>query len=339
MFFRFREPLLQIQGRPSQDSGHAISVSRTSDGAARYSGPPVITLLHVSDLHFGPPFVPSVGEAALRLAERVTPDTVVVSGDLTQRAKPEQFADASKFIERLPDVPRLVVPGNHDVPLYRVWERLTDPHGAYRQEMGDSLEGVLRLPGALLVGLDSTSPRRTITRGRITRKQVDWAVAMLSQAPPGAARIVVAHHHFADAPDTLRDRSMIGGAMAMESFVEAGVDLVLGGHLHRAFIGDSLDFFFQGPRDRGVIIVQSGTTTSRRGRGRERERNTLNVIRVHETWVEITHHLYYQDDDEFSPLSHHVFPRNGHRLGTRAGETFTAPADTAIVRTRPVSSE
>lgn len=297
----------------------------------------MLTLLHISDVHFGPAYVPRVGEALLRQAEHVGPDAVVVSGDLTQRAKPEQFAEAHRFLQRLPEVPRLVVPGNHDVPLYRIWERLTDPHGAYRREMGDPIECVVRLPGALLIGLDSTSPRRTVVRGRITRKQVEWAIARLADAAPGDARIVVAHHHFVDAPDSLRDRTMLGGAWAMERFVEAEVDLAIGGHLHRAFIGDSLDFFFKGPRDRGVIIVQAGTATSRRGRGRERERNSLNVVRIHDDWVEITHHLYYEDDDEFSPLSHHVFPRQGHRLGAHAGSTVSAAGESAsaVIRTRP----
>ncbi len=296
-----------------------------------------LVLLHVSDLHFGPPYVEKVGEAVLRLASRVGPDAVVVSGDLTQRAKPAQFAQAREFMKRLPDVPRLVIPGNHDVPLYRVWERLTAPYSAYRGEIDEQLEGVLRLPGAVLVGLNSTSPRRTITRGFLTREQVDWAVAMLAQAPVGDARIVVAHHHLVEAPDALRDRTMLGGRRAIERFVEAGVDIAMGGHLHRAFIGDSLDFFFDGPRDRGVIVVQAGTATSRRGRGRERERNSLNVVRIHSTWIEITHHLYYEDDGEFSPLSHHVFPRQGYRLGRRAGETLSASADHVLaVETRVV---
>ena len=72
-------------------------------------------ILHVSDLHFGPPYLPRVGEALIDIAASIAPDVVVVSGDLTQRAKPEQFEEAARFIGRLPDVPRIVVPGNHDV--------------------------------------------------------------------------------------------------------------------------------------------------------------------------------------------------------------------------------
>lgn len=278
------------------------------------------TLLHASDIHCGPPFLEHVAEALVRLADKLEPQGMVLSGDFTQRAKPHQFQRAKKLIEALPSVPRVVVPGNHDVPLYRIWERLTDPHGAYLEHLGEQREGVLRLPGVFVVALDSTSPRRTITRGRITRKQVDWALEQFGRAEPEEARVVVAHHHFVEAPDALSDRSMIGGEFAMNAFVQAHVDLVLGGHLHRAFIGNSLDFFFDGPRDRGAIIVQAGTATSRRGRGRERERNSVNLIRIRPTWIGITHYLYFEDENDFSPISHHLFPRSGHRLGNTSGD-------------------
>ena len=302
--------------------------------------PSMLTLLHISDLHFGPPFLEEAAEAVARFAPEVDPDAIIVSGDLTQRAKPDQFRDARRFIQRLPDVPSLVVPGNHDVPLYRVWERLTRPHEAYLENSGATREAVLRLPGAIIVGLDSTSPRRTLTRGRITKGQVAWAMEQFESADPDDVRIVVAHHHLVHAPDALSDRSMMGGKHAARRFIEGGVDLALGGHLHRAFIGNTLDFFFDSPRDRGMIIVQAGTTTSRRGRGRERERNSLNVVRVYDSWLEITHHLYFEDEDAFSPLSHHVFTRTGHRFGrsTEATLSVRQEDDGSSIRTRSVAA-
>lgn len=303
----------------------------------RFDSDRMLTLLHISDLHLGAPFEPKAAEAVLRLASKLGPDAVIVSGDLTQRAKPDQFRQARRFIALLPDVPTLVVPGNHDVPLYRVWERLTRPHDAYLENSGASREGVLRLPGAVVVGLDSTSPRVTITRGRITRRQVDWAMKQFAAAEPDDAKIVVAHHHFVEAPDALSDRSMIGGGRAMRRFIRGGIDLAMGGHLHRAFIGNSLDFFFEGPRDRGMIIVQAGTATSRRGRGRERERNSLNVLRIHDSWLEVTHHLYFDDEDAFAPLSHHVFARAGHRFGANPEALLSSHEEvTGPLRTRRI---
>ena len=274
----------------------------------------MLTLLHISDLHFGPPYLSHVGEALQRIAPALHADAIVVSGDLTQRAKPQQFREAQTFLEGLPPLPRLAVPGNHDVPLYRVWERVSDPMREYRRHVSPELDQVMTIDGAVIVALDTTAPRRTLVRGRIDRAQVEFTRRAFADAPPDAVRIVVAHHHFVGAPDTLRDRSMLGGHRAMKAYVDMGVDVILGGHLHRAFIGNSLDFFFEGPRDRGVILVQSGTSTSHHGRGRERERNSFNLVEIHETWLQITHYLYYEETDAFGPMSRHTFPRTSHRL-------------------------
>ncbi|RMF41247.1 MAG: 3',5'-cyclic-nucleotide phosphodiesterase [Planctomycetota bacterium] len=273
-----------------------------------------MNILHISDLHFGPPFVPRVGQALLDIAPSLQPDAIVVSGDLTQRAKESQFKDAAAFLQQLPDVPRVVIPGNHDVPLYRVSERIRDPHGLYRKYISPELNQVLRIDGAVIVGLDSTSPRRSITNGRLTKKQLDFCSAAFADAPPDAIRIVVAHHHFAPAPDYLHDQTMPKARRAIERFVDLGVDMILGGHLHRAYIGNSLDFYPGNHRDKGIIIVQSGTTTSRRGRGREREKNSFNLVQIDGPLIRITHFMFFDQFHRFAPLSQHLFARAGGEL-------------------------
>ena len=87
------------------------------------------------------------------------------------------------------------------------------------------------------------------------------------------------------------------------------VDLILGGHLHRAYIGNTLDFYPGDHRERGIIIAQSGTTTSRRGRGREQEKNTFNFIEVYPSTIDISHYLYFDDQHGFIPTSRHSFRR------------------------------
>jgi 3',5'-cyclic AMP phosphodiesterase CpdA len=271
----------------------------------------VLTLLHISDLHFGPPYLPAVGESVLRIAPRLNPDVVVVSGDLTQRARPEQFAAAREFIGRLPDVPRLVIPGNHDVPLYRVLERLTDPLRQYHRFIAEEVDRVWRFDGAVVVALDSTSPRRAISNGRIHKDQLAFCERAFADAPAGAARIVVAHHHFVPAPDYELDRAMPKAKRALTLFLDLGVDLILGGHLHRAYIGNTLDVYAGRHRERGIVVVQCGTTTSRRGRGREREKNSLNVIKIGAAMFRVTHYVYFDPPGEFLPLSRHLFARHG----------------------------
>jgi 3',5'-cyclic AMP phosphodiesterase CpdA len=271
----------------------------------------MLTILHISDLHFGPPYLPAVGEAVLRIAPRLKPDVVVASGDFTQRAKPEQFAAAREFLGRLPDVPRVVVPGNHDVPLYRVVERLTNPLGLYRRYIAEETDRVWRVGGAVIVALDSTAPWRAITNGRIRKEQLDFCERAFADAPGGAARIVVAHHHFAPAPDYERDQTMPKARRALNRFLDLGVDLILGGHLHRAYIGNTLDVYAGRRRERGIIVVQCGTTTSRRGRGREREKNSFNLIKVGPEMLRVTHYMYFSEVGEFAPLSRHIFTRHG----------------------------
>ena len=272
------------------------------------------SILHISDLHFGPPYVSRVGEALLRIAPTIAPDVIVASGDFTQRAKREQFINAQAFLQDLPDVPKIVVPGNHDVPLYRIKERLTAPLGLYKEYISAELNHVVQFEDLIFVALDSTSPKRTISNGRIHREQLDYCSNVLSSAPANAAKIVVAHHHFAPAPDYARDKIMPKAQRAINRFVELGVDMILGGHLHRAYIGNTLDFYPGSHRERGIIIVQCGTTTSRRGRGKEKEKNTFNVIRINDQQIHITHYMFFDDAHGFAPISQHVFPRPGQRL-------------------------
>jgi len=287
----------------------------------------MFTILHISDLHFGPPYVPRVGEALLHIAPELKPDLIVVSGDLTQRARPEQFAAAREFLDSLLDAPRVVVPGNHDVPLYRVKERLFSPHALYRQYICDELDQVVQTEEAVIVALDSTSPRQTISNGRLHRNQLDFCTDVFAQAPPEKVRIVVAHHHFAPAPDYLHDQTMPKAKRAIQRFVELKVELILGGHLHRAYIGNSLDFYPGNHRDRGIVIVQCGTTTSRRGRGREREKNSFNLIHVDGQSIGITHYMYFDEEHRFAPLSRHHFPRpHRHLVVGQQADDATSPA-------------
>jgi 3',5'-cyclic AMP phosphodiesterase CpdA len=271
----------------------------------------MLTILHISDVHFGPFYVPRVGEALIRAAEALAADVIVASGDFTQRAKPDEFAQARALLDALPDVPKIVIPGNHDVPLYRVAERVFRPYMNYQQFISKELETVYRRDDAVIVALNTTAPLRAIVNGRIEPHDIEFCRESFRDVPTGVAKIVVAHHHFAPAPDYEGGDVMPNAKEAMEAFAEMGVDMVLGGHLHRAYIGNSLDVYPGSDRDQGVIIVQSGTTTSRRGRAREREKNSFNLIRITNDRVRVTHYMYFSDMGGFAPISRHMFPRPG----------------------------
>lgn len=270
---------------------------------------PLLRILHLSDLHCGAPYVTKVADAFQRLVPQLQADAIVVSGDFTHRAETAEFEAAVSFLEQLPDVPRLYVPGNHDVPLYRLKDRLFCPHSLYQKHVCSELNPVLALKHATIVGIDSTAPRTAISNGRVNQWQLDAAERAFEDGAVGAARIIVAHHHFAPAPDYLRDRTMPKAKRAITRFIENGVDIILGGHLHRAYIGNTLDVFPGVHRERGIVVVQSGTTTSRRGRAREREKNSFNTIDIAIDSMTVTHYLYFDADTGFIPSSRHQFPR------------------------------
>ena len=269
----------------------------------------MITILHASDIHFGEPHLPEVARAFLAFAHDLEPDVVVISGDLTQRARVGEFQDAAAFLEELPDVPVVVTPGNHDIPVYRVWERLVAPFANYRAHISEALDTVTRIPGMTLVALNSASPYTAIVNGRITREQLDFARAAFSASDPSDTRVLVAHHHLAPAPDYEGDNPLPRAREILDELTAMGVELVLGGHLHRAYIVNSLDVHPGRDPARGVVLVHSGTTTSARGRARERLKNSLNVIRVSERFLDINHHLHHPEGGGFLPLSRHLFPR------------------------------
>lgn len=270
-----------------------------------------MNILQISDLHFGPFYQSEVGEAMMRAAEELESDIIIASGDYTQRAKEQEFKDAREFMASLPTRPIIVTPGNHDVPLYRVFERIFSPYKLYKEYISEELDTVHRYEHAVVVALNSTAPLRAIVNGRIRQWQLDFAKKAFENTPAGVARIIVAHHHFAPAPDYEGGQVMPKAKRAVDCFTELKVDMIIGGHLHRAYIGNSLDIYPSKDRDHGIIIVQSGTTTSRRGRARETEKNSFNHIRIAEGVIRVTHYMYFSDVEGFAPVSRHLFPRAG----------------------------
>lgn len=266
-------------------------------------------ILHISDIHFGPHYLPEVGQGVLDLIERRMPHLVVVSGDITQRAKPRQFQEARTFIDSI-RVPTLVVPGNHDVPMYRVWERVLVPYRAYQKYFADDMEPVFEDDELVAIGVN-TAFNWTIKDGRITAAARRRLSDLLARFPAGKAKIVVAHHQLVPPPRFDSQKVLAGAYKAAGVLSRSQVDLVLSGHLHQTWIGDTEAYY---PSRRWpVLLLHSGTTTSGRGRGKEKRRNTCNWVRIHDHEIEITHLLWDQGSGAFSPQSRHMFPRRSHQ--------------------------
>jgi 3',5'-cyclic AMP phosphodiesterase CpdA len=262
-------------------------------------------ILHISDVHFGPPHLPRISQGVLEFVDRHRPDLVVLSGDLTQRAKPEQFRQARAFVDAIP-VPSIVVPGNHDVPLYRVGERIFNPFGCYRRYFSTELEPVYRDDEMLVVGIN-TAFGWTIKDGRIRLRRLLEVAEVFEKAPDTLFKVVVAHHHLIPPPNFGSQRVLGNAYEAIDLFSRVGVDLILSGHLHQAYIGNSEEFYPKGRPP--VVILHSGTTTSNRGRGGEREKNTCNWIRVDDRSMIVSHYRWHPELERFAEHSRHWYPR------------------------------
>lgn len=268
----------------------------------------MLTILHGSDLQYGKPYRPDTAAAFQAAARALKPDLVVIAGDLTQRAKRSQYQAVRAWIEDFGGIPVVVTPGNHDVPLYRFWERLAAPYGNWRRYMAPSLDSVTRVSGAVVVALNSSAPRRAIVGGRIDAHQVAFAERALAEADAGDVKVVVTHHHFVPTPDRQGGRPLPNARALLERFEELDVDLILGGHVHQTHLTSSRALVPSGDGP-GIPLVRCGTTTSGRGRGPEEGRNSFNLVRVTDHEIMVVPHLSVPGRERFEVQEARTFPR------------------------------
>jgi 3',5'-cyclic AMP phosphodiesterase CpdA len=262
------------------------------------------TLVHLSDLHFGR-VDPVLLEPLRELAGRIAPDLVVVSGDLTQRARSEEFKAARAWLDSLPG-PRIIVPGNHDISLYNVFRRFAQPLDRYKQYITDDLDPMYVDDEIAVLGVN-TARSLTFKDGRVNQEQVARIRERLAPLDPSITRIVVTHHPF-DLPQTYDERDLVNRApMAMAVFAEAGVDLLLAGHLHASHAGSTAERYQTS--EYAALVVQAGTATSTRGRG---EVNSFNVIRVEHGRIEVDRYGWDLVGQAFSLMTTESFIRSGN---------------------------
>ncbi len=225
-------------------------------------------LLQISDTHFGTE-QPLVVEALVALAAQLRPDVVVLSGDITQRARPAQFRAAKTFVDRL-GAPVLAIPGNHDIPLFDLWARLTRPYARYATAFGAELEPVHATQDLLVIGVNTTRAWRH-KNGEVSTAQIDRVAKQLAAATPGQLRVVVVHQPVA--VPTVQDQTNVlrGHSAATQVWSAAGADLVMGGHIHLPYT-----LALQG-LERPLWAVQAGTAVS--SRTRPGGPNSVNVLR------------------------------------------------------------
>ena len=270
------------------------------------------TLVHLSDIHFGRVNA-AIIKPLIKLVADIKPDVVAISGDLTQRARSEQFKEARAFLDQLPK-PQIVVPGNHDVPFYDVFTRFAAPLHRYQKYIAKDLFPWFENDEVAVLGIN-TARSLTIKDGRINHDQIAILQDRFSAVAPSKKRILVTHHPLYAMP--IAEGGKLSEAVgrhrdAIKAVCRAGVHLALAGHFHRTYAESARKMVEKAGT---VLVMQAGTATSTRLRNSELQ--SFN-------WI----HAYRNDEVELQVVvwNGSGFRRGNHVRFTHDGNGWAAQA-------------
>ncbi len=261
-------------------------------------------LAHISDVHFGRIADPQIVDALIEQVNASEVDAVVVSGDLSQRARPREFAAARDFIQAF-ESPVLVVPGNHDVyPWWHPIKRWWKPLQRYRDMIQRDLSPSIEQPGLRILGINSAHGR-TIKGGRIGEEERQRITDYFSAQPDDVFRVLVLHHHLIKLKME-RSHDIARHARAtLQTALRQKVDLILCGHLHISHV-EPIEL---SGGDHQIVIASAGTATSDRGRGSNQSTNYYNLVAVDEAGFVITEYRFAERSSRFEEERKHRFKR------------------------------
>jgi 3',5'-cyclic AMP phosphodiesterase CpdA len=281
-------------------------------------------ILHVSDLHFGARDDPSIERGIGTLVERVAPQLIVASGDLTHRGRATEHDRAAAFLRRL-GAPVLAVPGNHDIP-YTFPGRFTRTWREFERHW-QTTEQVYSGDGAYVVGLNSVRPWRHQSGG-VRGAELVRAEERLREAATGAFQIVVLHHHMIGAPWRSRKKPVARRNNVLGALVAAGADLIVAGHIHQAAVSERHEFEISRGGEPGVVVSVAPGLGQPRPK-RQGEARGVHVYEIEDAFLSIQ--TYIWRDTEWALTATRVFPRGREPLQTEP----IAAAVTRALRAEP----
>src|SRR5436190_19319004 len=262
----------------------------------------VTRVLHVSDLHFGSGDDDAIERGAPVLIERLRPELVIASGDLSHRGREDQLAGASRFLRSL-GAPVLAIPGNHDIP-YSFPARFTRSFREFERQW-ETTEPLYSSATLHVVGLNCVRPWRHQSGGIRTR-QLEAAEERLREADPSAFQIVVLHHHLIGAPWRSRKKPVARRNYVLAGLVAAGADLILAGHIHQAAVSERHEFEIARGGERGAVVSVAPGLGQPRPR-RQGEARGVHLYEIEEESLRI--HTFVWRDTDWGLTAERVFPR------------------------------
>ena len=274
-------------------------------------------IAHLSDIHFGA-HDPKIVAATEAWLQQRRPDLIIISGDFTQRARVNQFQQASAYLNKLraAGFQTLAVPGNHDVPLYDVFRRFTAPLDRYRKYITNDLFPWFENSEVAVLGIN-TARSLTIKDGRINRDQIAILQDRFAAVAPSKTRILVTHHPLYAMP--IADGDELSEAVgrhrdAIKAVCQAGVHIALAGHFHRTYAESARKMVENAG---STLVMQAGTATSTRLRNNELQ--SFNWIHAHRN-DEIELQVVAWDGSGFRRGSHERFTHDGNSWTAQAIE-------------------
>lgn len=262
-------------------------------------------IAHISDMHFGKIDTACI-ESILSAIKSANPNLIIISGDLTQRARVREYEQVASFIKRL-EHPHLVIPGNHDIrPLYNPIARMTNAYDRYKKYISNVLE-LGYVDNEIAVASVNTVRSSALKDGRVNKRQIMSLVRWFRRFNSDRLKIVVTHHPF-DLPLKWAKRKLARRAdMAVHTLAEAGIDIYLSGHYHQSSVAQTAERYKI--EDYAAVAIQAGTISNRQ----RKEVQSFNLIFINKPTVRVETYLYNADKEKFDLLSSKSFNKKGKR--------------------------